>query len=351
MDIFEFVRIVTNKLRLIILYFRRILFAKNNFKVPISKKLLANLAGGFLADQWVLYDLDLKKKKDYLSEFDWYKSRYINAPFDIVLNNKVIATEVLKKYVKVPEIYVVKNRLDIFDYEGKKLSLDDVVEIIKEKKNLFIKPYGKGKGVGVNHILYKDKDFYWDNEIICLDILKQRMNTRKEWYLSETIYQNEYGNSLYNRTINTIRIITLRDPKTQKFKNAFAVQRIGTSKTIPVDNASRGGIVCRIDMKTGKLSEGRTLHSHDIYIKHPDSGLNFENTVVPEWNKIKDKILNLSNKFPYFYFIAWDIVITRDNEICIVEANTSSGVNIIQLWGGQRNGELGEFYKYHHIIK
>ena len=55
-------------------------------------------------------------------------------------------------------------------------------------------------------------------------------------------------------------------------------------------------------------------------------------------------------KFPYLYFVAWDIVLT-DNGPVVIEANTSSGVNIIQVFGGQRNKELGQFYKEHNIIK
>ena len=45
-----------------------------------------------------------------------------------------------------------------------------------------------------------------------------------------------------------------------------------------------------------------------------------------------------------------DILITEEGR-CIIEANTSSGVNIIQLWGGQRHKELGDFYRYHGVIK
>ena len=59
-------------------------------------------------------------------------------------------------------------------------------------------------------------------------------------------------------------------------------------------------------------------------------------------------MLNLANRLPYMYFVAWDILITPDGP-CIIEANTSSGVNIIQLWGGQRHGELGDFYRHHGI--
>ena len=61
-------------------------------------------------------------------------------------------------------------------------------------------------------------------------------------------------------------------------------------------------------------------------------------------------MLELTNKLPYMYFIAWDIIITP-NGISVIEANTSSGVNIIQLWGGQRYGELGDFYRHHRAIK
>ena len=62
-----------------------------------------------------------------------------------------------------------------------------------------------------------------------------------------------------------------------------------------------------------------------------------------------EEMLALARTFPFMNFIAWDILLT-DEGICIIEANTSSGVNIIQLWGPQRNGELGDFYRAHGVI-
>lgn len=61
-------------------------------------------------------------------------------------------------------------------------------------------------------------------------------------------------------------------------------------------------------------------------------------------------MVDLARKLPFMNFIAWDILLT-DEGISIIEANTSSGVNIIQLWGPQRNGELGRFYRAHGCIK
>ena len=71
--------------------------------------------------------------------------------------------------------------------------------------------------------------------------------------------------------------------------------------------------------------------------------------MIPGWSEIKLQILEVCNKIPYMDFIAWDLLVT-DREVCVIEANSSSGVNIIQLWGGQRKGALGDFFKHNKII-
>ena len=171
-----------------------------------------------------------------------------------------------------------------------------------------------------------------------------------DWFLSEAMKQHPFLDEIYDKTVNTIRFITLKDPKTHQFKVFFAVQRIGTKETIPVDNGSRGGLVAKIDLETGILSEARCLHNRNVYKVHPDSGAPIEGVQIPNWQEMKADMLELANKLPYMHFIAWDILITEEGH-CIIEANTSSGVNIIQLWGGQRYKELGDFYRYHGVIK
>lgn len=340
-----------NKLKLVVLYFVRIVFAPNHFKCSLIKKVRANLGGGFTADQWMLYDFDHNDKSEYLSEFDWYRSRYINAPFDFLLNNKIAAAELLKQFVRVPKSFMIKNDGFLSSFQSEELDYQYAVDLIKEKKQLFIKPYGIGKGLGVNILIYDgntiyvDKQAYTDEQFI--DFLKKRDN----WFISEAMKQHDYLNNIYDKTVNTIRLITLKDPQTHKFKIFFAVQRIGTKDTIPVDNGSRGGLVANIDLETGTLSEARCLHNRNVYKVHPDSGNPIEGVVIPEWDRIKKEMLELTRNLPYMHFIAWDVLILEDGEICIIEANTSSGVNIIQLWGGQRNKELGDFYRYHKVIK
>ena len=350
MDAFTFVRWAVKKMKLFVLYWRRIVFAKNHFKCPWYKKIKANLCGGFLADQWMLYDFDHNDRHEYLSEFDWYRSRYINEPFDFVCNNKIASAEILKQYVRVPESYMIKNRGYLSSFQSEEMEYEDALTLLREKKTLFFKPYGKGKGTGVCRLTWENGQPAIDLKPITEEELLTFLKKHDNWFLSEAMKQHHYSDQIYDQTVNTIRFITLRDPETHKFKVFFAVQRIGTKETIPVDNGSRGGLVSKIDLETGELSEARCLHNRNVYKVHPDSGAPIEGVVIPGWQKLKEDMLVLANHLPYMHFIAWDILITEEG-FCIIEANTSSGVNIIQLWGGQRNKELGDFYRYHKVIK
>ncbi len=346
----KFIKKCVKLLKLILIYFRRIIFAKNHFKCPLYKKIRANLTRGFLADQWMLYDFDHNDYNEYLSEFDWYRSRYINEPFDFILNNKIAANEILKQYVRVPEIYAIKSKGALSSFSDMDIDYDYVTDLIKQKGSAFFKPYGKGKGTGVCLITFKDSTYFVDDKPYTPEKLSEFLRKEDNWFISETMKQHSYSDDIYDKTVNTIRLITLRDINTKKFKVFFAVQRIGTSATIPVDNGSRGGLVSKIDLETGTLSEARCLHNRNVYKVHPDSKAPIEGVKIPGWDKLKVDIVNLANKLPYMHFIAWDILITDDG-YCIIEGNTSSGVNIIQLWGGQRHNELGDFYRYHKVIK
>ncbi len=349
MDIFEAVRWGTKKIKLFVLYWRRIVFVRNHFRCPWYKKVKANLCG-FTADQWMLYDFDHNDRHEYLSEFDWYRSRYINEPFDFVCNNKIASAEILKQYVRVPESYIIKNRGYVSGFASEDMDYDDALALLAEKKALFFKPYGKGKGTGVCRLTWENGGPAIDGEAVSRDELLEFLRRKDDWFLSEAMQQHPYSSGLYAETMNTIRLITLRDPETHRFKIFFAVQRIGTKETIPVDNGSRGGLVSKIDLETGRLSEARCLHNRNVYKVHPDSGAPIEGVVIPGWQALKRDMLALADRLPYMHFIAWDILMTPDG-FCIIEANTSSGVNIIQLWGGQRHGELGDFYRYHHVIR
>ena len=346
----EFCKKVLKKIKLFVLFWTRIFFVRNNFKVPFFIKLKCNFRGGYLADQYILYDLKHNDKKDFLSEFDWYKSRYINEPFDFVFNNKVICSEILEKYIRVPKNYFIKNKGIIYDFKNGVKNEEDILCFLERQKKLFLKPFALGKGNGVHMLSFFENVFFIDNQAHSKDSLINFLNHREDFIICEYMQQHSYAEHLYSQTVNTIRFITMRNTKSHEFEAFYAVQRIGRKTTIPVDNGSKGGLVSRINLDAGTLSAAKSLHDLNEYQYHPDSGNRIEGIMIPGWSEIKLQILEVCKKLPYMDFIAWDLLMS-DEGICVIEANSSSGVNIIQLWGGQRNGVLGDFFSYYEVIK
>ena len=327
----------------------KILFAPNHFKVPFFKGLYYNFFG-FTNDQVALYNLNRKNYRAYLSEFDWYKSRFINKPYNFVLDNKLVCVDLIKDYITTPKTYIIKKDQVFYSYDNKNYTIEDVIKLIKTKKSAYFKPIAVGKGIGVFRIDYKNNKFFIDFKETEEEKLKYILNKKNNYFLSSCINQAKYLNDIYAKTANTIRLITVRDKKTNSIKVLHAVQRIGVKETIPVDNGSKGGLIAKIDLETGKLSAARSLHNNKIYQTHPDSNNQIEGVIIPNFAKIKKEVSSVMEKLPYLYFIAWDLLVT-DKGVYVLEANSSSGVNIIQVFGGERDKKLGSFYREHKIIK
>lgn len=331
-----------------VVFIVRIVFAPRKFKVPILKGLYYNFSGGFTSNQVALYNLNKKNKNEYLSEFDWYKSRKINYPNSYKLNNKLICNKIMKDYVNVPITYITKEKGIYTDKDNKRININEVLSILKQEKSLFFKPISIGKGRGIFRLDYENNKFKIDFKEVADVKLKEILEEKDNYFISSRIEQGEYLNKIYDKTSNTIRIITARD--NDKVEILAAVQRIGTKNTIPVDNGSRGGIISNIDLKTGKLSIAKSLNNKNEYGVHPDSKNQIEGIKIPNWQFITKEIKSAAKNLTDFKFIAWDILPT-DDSFYVIEANNSSGVNIIQIFGGQRNNKLGNYYKKEKIIK
>ena len=345
----NFCRKALKKIKLFVLYWTRIVFVRNNFKVPFLTKVRANL-NGYLGDQYILYDFKHTDKNEYLSEFDWYRSRYINEPFDFAFNNKVVCAEMLKHHVRFSQNYFIINKGVLHDFESGPISYDKVFDKLMEEGKLVIKPFAMGKGNGVHLLSYEDGKFFMDTEEKTREELEAYLRKLNMYVFCEYIHQHPYSDKLYDKTTNTIRFITMRDIDTHEMKVFRAVQRISRKETIPVDNGSKGGLVANIDLETGMLSEAKCLKELGSWEVHPDSGNPIKGVIIPDWDGIKKEILDVCKKIPYMDFMAWDLLITEEGP-CVIEINTSSGINIIQLWGGQKQGELGDFFRHYNVIK
>lgn len=345
-------RCVTQNLKFAYQWITRILLAPNHFGVGLLDRLHWALCGGYVVDQVALYRLNEGTRDQYLSEFDWYRSRPINKPYDTMLNNKVICAQMVAPYASTPEVlyFTQKGRIACPGRPDHWASVDEVLRAIAEQGDMFTKPIASGKGNGV-HLIGPDGrgSYLIDREPASRERVAELLGG-DDWLLCPAVRQSAFLNGIFADASNTIRAITLRDPGTGRYRMFFAVLRIGTASTVPVDNGSKGGLVAKIDLATGELSEARSIQADVHLARHPDTGAVIEGAVIPRWAEVRDSVVALAERFPFLEFVAWDILLT-DEGFSVIEANASTGVNIIQIWGGQRSGELGDFYRAHGVIK
>lgn len=342
-------RSLRNKLKLLYddfrIFVKLIVGAKSTYKVSLFKKIKMNI-NGFTSDQYIRYNFKENDMNEYISSMERWKTRRINGRYNLALDDKLMFIEIFGKYINIPKNYAWINNKKIYDLEGGIFTNDDFYSLIKKNKKLFIKPVIGGGGRGVQLINFKNDLIYIDGNVAMIDEIRKL----HDYIIVEYVEQHKYSKNIFEKSTNTIRLVTGIDYNQSTASILHAVHRIGVESTVPVDNCSRGALAAKIDLDTGVLYDAKTYNSTNIYTNHPDTGVRIQGVQVPMWEMIKKETIKVAEKFPYISLMAWDIVIT-DNGFTVIEINASTGLDLFQLWQGERNTKLGEFYKKYNIFK
>jgi hypothetical protein len=211
----------------------------------------------------------------------------------------------------------------------------DLPNLVRERGPLFLKPSDNGQGRGATH-LASGRDAIEFNGTPISDAALVNM-AREQWQgyvVSEVIRNSPWAGKFYDRTLNTIRILTgvCRDTRVPVILSA--IFKIGCAATFPTDNwhSGLGGLTAKIDLETGRL--GTALRfvpgkgGGRLPLKaHPESHVTIEGEVVPDWPAMKGLILEMVRRQPSLGLVGWDVAITPTG-VVIVEGNGTPGIDI-----------------------
>lgn len=139
--------------------------------------------------------------------------------------------------------------------------------------------------------------------------------------LEQFLQQHPEMSRLYPDSVNTMRIVTYRDP--QDVVHVLArVLKIGNGGFI--DNYSGGGMYTMLD------EQGRAMHAaYDgdgtIFELHPTTGVRIEGFQVPLFPEVIKFAKDLAMRLPEMPYIGWDIAVTPTRPI-VIEGNHNTGV-------------------------
>ncbi|WP_166259667.1 sugar-transfer associated ATP-grasp domain-containing protein [Marinobacter salicampi] len=142
-----------------------------------------------------------------------------------------------------------------------------------------------------------------------------------------------YALTIFPYSINTIRVFTLKDEHNEPFI-VGAAHRFGGQADSPIDNFSKGGISCGIDMATGILKSGTSnpgAHATILHQQHPVTKVDLAGVQIPFWEDVKNLALDLARYYGDLNYAGWDIYVSPNGPKIIEGNGDLPNPNLIQV--------------------
>jgi hypothetical protein len=269
---------------------------------------------------------------DYLTDVEHSITTFINGrERAYVLLNKVLMQQMIGPLAATPRILglVIDGKPDPA-YSG------------AISGRVFVKPLDGYRGIGITAVDAGDLPA----------IMDAASRSRASFFISEAVEQHEWMRSLSPFSVNTIKVMTIREPQTRTILPIRAVLRIGTKKSSPVDNWTQGGVAFGLDVETGSIGTGvskedmsRRLHAH------PDTGAQITDRVIPFISDIVEKCTWVHARMPFLNWAGWDMTMTPGGEPLVIEANPYIDVDVFQTHQPLlTDPRVRTFFEHHGVI-
>lgn len=332
------------------------MFLVETFSQPstLSRRIKIRMAfKGFHPQTYSLYDLKNNDFKNYISDFRiLLKCPLINGEYSNILNNKLTFAYFFRNDDRIikPKIYSRRKKIISFD-TGTELENTYILSILKNKE-FIIKGATGGGGNGI-YLLQGENDLWsLNSKNISGDELLNFLRSKDDLLVYDRIVQKGFAHDLNPDSVNTIRVITMKDPYSNEVFAPFAGLRVGRKSSF-VDNAEKGGYAFLIDVNTGITSKAPIISKNDELVweeRHPDSNEKIEGLKIPNWDYIKNEIIDLAQKNSFMPYVGWDVV-PMEKDFLIIEGNNHPGMYHYQSLSPVINIEkVKSFYQYHGVI-
>ena len=192
---------------------------------------------------------------------------------------------------------------------------------------IFCKPLDLEGGIGTEKIqLTADID---------LTALYEDLMSRPKCIVEEFVEQHPVMSSVYQGSVNTVRIVTLLDKGV--FVPLYALVRFGRYGSN--DNFKTGGVLAGVNLKTGTVFTDAVDKDGNRYETHPVSGAAFKGLQIPHWDEVLRITEAALRHQEHINYVGWDVAICKD-KVVIIEGNTRPGFTGYQsLFSPEKKGQ------------
>ncbi|MBQ4047275.1 MAG: hypothetical protein IJC93_02775 [Clostridia bacterium] len=254
------------------------------------------------------WGLTKEQRKTYVTRGinDRLVKKYNDRSLWHVFDNKNEFNERYAKYVGREWIHLGSSDFEAFDAF---LSRHDCV---------FYKPLSLSCGWGIEKIDVAD--------IADRKELFETLKKKGDGLIEERIVQHPEMDRMFAGSVNTIRLVTINNGS--EVAVVFAFLRVGNGKF--VDNLNSGGMAAPIDPATGVVTHPGADKDYKAYDVHPATGTPFVGFTIPRFREAVEMVQEAALIEPRMGYVGWDVAVTP-NGLCLVEANSFPGHDILQL--------------------
>lgn len=190
---------------------------------------------------------------------------------------------------------------------------EELLEFLEGTQVIFAKPSHGSGGSGIERLLAAD--------FASPEDLLEYVRRKKLDVLEEALVQHPEAARLHPSSVNTLRVVTNRVGN--EVSVAYASLRVGMGNSF-CDNACLGGVYCRVDPESGRVSSMAADDHFHLYTSHPETGIPFVGYQLPLIPEALAMAKEAALQFDKIRHIGWDMALTVKGP-AIIEGNSFPG--------------------------
>ena len=297
---------------------------------------------GFLVNDWKIMRLTKGNYKQYLSSKQYSSYHPINGYYTNLIDDKltikyILSGTELAKYT--PDYYfLIDETGHLFPMMDLPAGRDhygaaDVVALLKEKLVIAVKLVNGSIGRGFYKCEWMDGKIRVNGKEMDESGFTALIEGLRNYIVMEYLRPHEDLAAFWPTTANTLRYLLCRINGGYYMLKSFI--RFGSNNTGQVENFNLGGILCYVD-EEGHFDGGYMINSSkkklsSVFVKrHPDTGKELKGS-IPLWKEIQRAAIGVAQYLPETRYLGFDFVVTDKNEVKLLEINSLTSLDSIQM--------------------
>ena len=307
---------------------------------------------GFSISDWKIMELDNEKCKEYISNAQYYAKHPYNGKYGKWIDDKmtlkyicsgtVLDRYMPKYYFMIDEKGLVMKLMDCPESVQNK-DIDGILRLLEEKGILAAKRISGSMGEGFYRIEWRNGKYILNGMEKTLEEIKKQLSELHNYLIIEYLYPHSQFAEYCPNTCACLRYLVGRINGELYFFKGYI--RFGAKQSGFIDNYNAGGVLCYVD-KNGFYSGGNIMDiqtgKNIKILEHPDSKKKLEGQ-IPLWDEVQQMVKEIDHLFPQLSYLGIDVVITSDNQVKMLEINSLTSLDGLQLLEPIKDKKILEF--------